>query len=245
MANSSIGIQPARYRGTAVGRVILAAAFFAMGQGAFAQQGDAKAVLKAMTDYVSNRKTIELRFDSAIEVITPQLEKIQFTNSGEILLSRPDKLRAHRVGGYSDVEMVFDGETVSIFGKGIDGYAQFDGPGSVDQLIEVLRAGRGVALPGADLLLSNSYDALFASRNGRRASSWHRTPSPSPLPPGRRSSVPTRSSSWMSCRWPRRLEEAGETAQVQIRAHARLGCRRVLVQWGIGPTYSGFPMATA
>lgn len=130
--------------------------------GAQAQEGDAKAVLKAMSDYVSSQKTIEVTFDSAIEIITPQLEKIQFTNSGEVLLSRPDKLRAHRLGGHADVAMVFDGKTVSILGKRLNGYAQFEAPGSVDQLFEALRAGHGVAMPGADLLLSNSYEVLVA-----------------------------------------------------------------------------------
>jgi len=127
-----------------------------------AQGSDAKSFLKAMSDYVSSQKTIELTFDSDIEVITPQLEKIQFTNSGEALLSRPDKLRAHRVGGYADVALYFDGKTASVLGKNINGYAQFDAPGSVDQLIEALRQGHGVALPFADLLLSNSYDVLVA-----------------------------------------------------------------------------------
>jgi len=61
-----------------------------------AQGGDARSVLKAMSDYVSSQRTIELTFDSDIEAVTAQLEKIQFTNSGEVLLSRPDKLRAHR-----------------------------------------------------------------------------------------------------------------------------------------------------
>ena len=97
-----------------------------------------------------------------IEVITPQLEKIQFTNSGKMLLSRPDKLRAHRVGGYADVALYFDGKTVRVVGKHINGYAQFDAPGTVDHLIETLRLGHGVALPGADLLLSNAYDVLVA-----------------------------------------------------------------------------------
>ena len=126
------------------------------------QGSDAKSVLKAMSDYMSSQQTIAITFDSDIEVITPQLEKIQFTNSGEILLSRPNKLRAHRVGGYADVALYFDGKTVSVFGKHINGYAQFDAPGTVDHLVETLRAGHGVALPGADLLLSNSYDVLVA-----------------------------------------------------------------------------------
>jgi hypothetical protein len=126
------------------------------------QASDAKSILKAMSNYVSSKKTIELKFDSDIEVITPQLEKIQFTNSGEALLSRPDKLRAHRVGGYADVALYFDGKTVSVYGKHINGYAQFDAPGTVDHLIEALRAGHGIALPGADLLQSNSYEILVA-----------------------------------------------------------------------------------
>ena len=103
-----------------------------------------------------------LSFDSAIEVITPQFEKIQFTNSGEALLSRPDKLRAHRVGGYAGVAMVFDGKTVGVYGKNLNAYAQFEGPGTLGELIEALRVGHGASMPGGDLLLSNPYDALIA-----------------------------------------------------------------------------------
>lgn len=127
-----------------------------------AQGSDAKSILKAMSDYISSQKMIDLTFDSDIEIITPHMEKIQFTNSGEALLSRPDKLRAHRVGGYADVALFFDGKTVTVYGKHINGYAQFDAPGTVDQLIEALRQGHGIALPGADLLLSNSYNVLVA-----------------------------------------------------------------------------------
>jgi hypothetical protein len=162
MTESNTRIHPGRRGRIAAGCLILATALVAAGPGAQAREGDAKAILKVMSDYVSSQKAIELSFDSDIEVITPQLEKIQFTKSGAALLSRPDKLRAHRVGGYSDVELVFDGKTVSVLGKHLNGYAQFEGPGSVDQLIEALRAGHGVALPGADLLLSNAYDVLVA-----------------------------------------------------------------------------------
>ncbi|MEA3292337.1 MAG: DUF2092 domain-containing protein [Pseudomonadota bacterium] len=144
----------ASFAGMALATALLAA------PGIQAQESDAKSILKAMSDYVGSQSTIELTFDSEIEVITPRLEKIQFTNSGEALLSRPDKLRAHRVGGYSDVSLFFDGKTARIFSEGVNGYAQFDGPTNLDQLIEALVAGQGIALPGADLLLSNSYDAL-------------------------------------------------------------------------------------
>ncbi len=161
--NMNAGTSLARgKRGKLSGMLVLGAALILAAPGAQAQASDAKVMLKAMSDYVGSQKNIELTFDSDIEVITPQMEKIQFTNSGEALLSRPDKLRAHRVGGYADVSMFFDGKTVSILGKHLNGYAQFAAPGGVDQLFEALRAGYGVALPFADLLLTNSYDTLVA-----------------------------------------------------------------------------------
>ena len=56
---------------------------------------DASKILKAMSDYVAGQKTISMTFDADIEVITSELQKIQFTSSGKVLLSRPDKLAGH------------------------------------------------------------------------------------------------------------------------------------------------------
>jgi hypothetical protein len=158
----NIEMNKSKRYGVLASHVALAALFVVSGSNAIAQGDDAKAILKNMSNYVSKQNTIQATFDSDIEIITPQLEKIQFTNSGEVLLSRPDKLRAHRVGGYADVALTFDGKTTSIYGKNINGYAKFDVPGTVDNLIAELREGFGVALPGADLLQSNSYDVLIA-----------------------------------------------------------------------------------
>lgn len=143
-------------------RVAVVAALALTASAAQAVEGDAKAILKGMSDYVGGQQAISFAFDSDIEVITPTLEKIQFTNSGTVLLSRPDKLRAHRVGGYADVELVFDGKTVSVFAKSLNRYAQAETQGTLDHLIDWLREGQGVALPGADLLRSDSHSLLLA-----------------------------------------------------------------------------------
>jgi len=156
------GTQVNHRRRQSLAWMVVATALVLAAPGTQAQEKDAKVILRAMADYVASQKTLELSFDSDIEVITPELEKIQFTNSGDALLSRPDKLRAHRVSGHTEVLMVFDGKMVSILGKNLNGYAQFEAPGTVDQLIAALRAGHGIALPGADLLLSNSYEVLVA-----------------------------------------------------------------------------------
>ena len=130
---------------------------------AHAQQGDdAAQIVKAMTDYVTSQKVISATFDADIEVITDDLQKIQFASSGQLLLSRPDKLRASRVGGYADAEMVFDGKTLSVLGKNLNKFAQLDSPGSIDELVARLRNELGVAISGADLVMSRSYDELMS-----------------------------------------------------------------------------------
>ncbi len=139
---------------------LLLALWFGASLTAQAQENEALRILKSMTDYMQAQTNIEFSFDSDIEVITPELEKIQFTNSGEALLSRPDKLRARRVGGYSDVALYFDGQTARVFSANQNAYAEIPAAGTVDQLIHALRAGHGVAMPGADFLLSNVYEVL-------------------------------------------------------------------------------------
>jgi hypothetical protein len=122
---------------------------------------DAQKIVKAMSDYLTAQKTISATYDADIEVITPQLEKIQFTSSGQLLMSRPDKLRVTRTGGYSDVELVFDGATATVLGRHLGSYAQIASPGSIDQLVDRLRDELNVAIPGADLLLARVHDQLM------------------------------------------------------------------------------------
>ena len=150
-----------RLRSLPILLLLAAVTVSAFAQTAAAPGDDARAVLKRMSDYVATQPTIELTFDSDIEIITPQVEKIQFASSGELSVQRPDKIRAHRKGGWADVDLVFDGKTASVLGRSMNGYTQFSAPGTLDQLIEALRAGYGVALPAADLLKTNSYELLL------------------------------------------------------------------------------------
>jgi hypothetical protein len=112
-----------------------------------ARADDAAKLLKAMTDYTAAQKSISATFDSDIEVVTPGLEKIQFTSSGKLQLVRPDKLRVSRTGGYADVRLVYDGKTVSIYGNNAKAYAQADLVGTIDQLVDLIQAKSGAAMP--------------------------------------------------------------------------------------------------
>ena len=123
---------------------------------------DAAKILKTMTDYTAAQKSISAAFDSDIEIITPELQKIQFASSGQLKLTRPDKLRVRRTGGYADVELVYDGKTVSLYGNNAKAYVQADAPGTIDELVDVMQARTGGALPGTDLVASHSFDQLMS-----------------------------------------------------------------------------------
>ena len=125
-----------------------------------ARADDSVALLRAMADYTAAQKSISATFDSDIEVITAELQKIQFASSGQLKLLRPDKLRFRRTGGYADVEVVYDGKTVSFYGNNAKAYVQTDIPGTVDKLVDAVHERIGAALPGTDLLLSNAFEVL-------------------------------------------------------------------------------------
>ena len=126
-----------------------------------ADEADAKRLLKAMSDYMAAQKAISFEYDAILEVVTNDDQKLALASSGSVTLKRPDKVRATRSGGFADVEMSFDGKTMTLLGKNLNIYAQQDVPGTVDHLIDELRVKYNRPLPAADLLLSDSYDALM------------------------------------------------------------------------------------
>ncbi|WP_128927740.1 DUF2092 domain-containing protein [Bradyrhizobium guangxiense] len=128
-----------------------------------ARADDPAKILKLMTDYLTSQKTLSATFDSDIEIITPELQKIQFASSGQVKLGRPDKLRVRRTGGYADVELVYDGKTLSLYGNDAKSYMQAEMAGTVDQMIAEMQSHSGLGMPGTDLLLANAFEELTAT----------------------------------------------------------------------------------
>jgi hypothetical protein len=126
-----------------------------------ADEATAKSLLKAMSDYLAAQKTISFSYDTSLEVVTKDHQKLLLASSGSADLSRPDKIRATRQGGFADVELIFDGKTLTLLGKDANLYAQAEVPGTLDHLIGELRDKLQRPIPGADLLMSNAYDALM------------------------------------------------------------------------------------
>jgi hypothetical protein len=129
--------------------------------GANADEADAKRLLKAMSDYLAAQQAISFDYDSTLEVVTKEDQKLGLASSGSVTLNRPDKIHATRTGGFVDVDMRFDGNTLTLLGNNLNLYTQAEVPGTLDNLVDQLREKYKMPLPAADLLLSNPYDELM------------------------------------------------------------------------------------
>jgi hypothetical protein len=122
---------------------------------------EAKKMLKAMSDFLAAQKSLSVGFDTVFEVVTPTDQKLGLASSGTATLVRPDKIRVERHGGFADFEILYDGKALTLLGKNANLYTQIAAPGAVDQLIDDLQNKYDRPLPGADLLMSDSYDELM------------------------------------------------------------------------------------
>ena len=75
-----------------------------------ADEAQAKSLLKAMSDYLAAQKAMSFDYDSNLELVSTQQQKIGLASSGTLTLNRPDKIHLIRTGGFANVEMVFDGK---------------------------------------------------------------------------------------------------------------------------------------
>jgi hypothetical protein len=120
-----------------------------------ADEAQAREIFKAMSDYLAAQTAISFEYDSTLEVVTTENQKIALASSGAVTLERPDKIRATRRGGFANVEIVFDGKTLSLLGKDANAYTRIEVPGDIDHLVDELRDTYHRPAPAADLLMSN------------------------------------------------------------------------------------------
>jgi hypothetical protein len=103
-------------------------------------EANAKSAVKKMSDYMAAQKAISFDYDTNLEVVTKENQKLGLASSGSMKLNRPDKIRATREGGFANVEYVYDGKTLTMLGKNVNAYAQVDWTGNLDQLVDELRS---------------------------------------------------------------------------------------------------------
>lgn len=122
---------------------------------------DADRILRDMSAYLGGLDAFSVRADVDDEVIDLAGRKLQLSSSASLLLERPNHFHARRQGPLADVEVIFDGETVTLHGKRLQVYARIESPGTIDDAVTELRAATGLDAPAGDLFYADPYPGLM------------------------------------------------------------------------------------
>jgi hypothetical protein len=96
-------------------------------------QQEAAAVLKRMTEYLARLQAYTVTFRDGYDVVQPTGQKIEFGETRNVALARPNHLRVEEVSSDGSKDLaIFDGKTVTAFDGDAKAYAQAPQPGSLD-----------------------------------------------------------------------------------------------------------------
>lgn len=129
---------------------------------ALADEAQARDLLKAMTKYLGAQQNLSFDVDLSLEIVTTDGQKLAIASSGSVHMQRPDKIHVTRHGGFAEVDMTFDGKTLSVLNRSTNSFAQSELPGTIDQLVDKLRDEYHRPLPAADLLGADAEAVLLA-----------------------------------------------------------------------------------
>jgi len=99
-------------------------------------QPDATALLKSMADYLAGLEFFRCTTTNGYETVQPNGQKVEFGETREIFLARPNRLRVEEVAsdGFSDVTL-FDGRQITVVSAGFNVYAQAPQPPSLEDAL--------------------------------------------------------------------------------------------------------------
>ena len=150
----------ARVRSVALTAAFLAACAVAAPAAPRAQgavDADARGVLDAMSAYLGGLRSFSVAYAAVDEVVTTAGERLQFLHAGELMVQRPDRLRATRLGAAGTAEMVLDGRELILFGRQANAVLRLPAP-SIAAAVEAVHR-LGFDAPGADLLAERPLDS--------------------------------------------------------------------------------------
>jgi hypothetical protein len=121
---------------------------------------DADRILKSMSTFLGGAKAFSMNADIDLEVVAQNGQKLQLSSYSTIVMERPAKFFITRKGVMADAQVIYDGKTLTLYGKNLNAYAQVKVPGTIDDAIIAYEQETGIPAPGADLLFADSYLVL-------------------------------------------------------------------------------------
>ena len=112
---------------------------------------DAIAALHKMGAFLRDQQKFAVRASVTTDDLLASGQKVQLDGAIQLMVRRPDRLRAEVRGDRRDERIYYDGNTFTIFGEKAGYYASFQAPATLAELKDVAEKRYGIDLPLADL----------------------------------------------------------------------------------------------
>src|SRR5262249_27992448 len=121
----------------------------------------AEKLLRRMSDYLAGRQQFSLKAESTLEVVLTSGQKVQFDSPATLVVSRPNKLHAHRKGDIANQEFFYDGKTLTLYNPKENLYATTAAPATLDETFDFAREKLDIVAPGTDLFYTNAAERML------------------------------------------------------------------------------------
>lgn len=122
-------------------------------------------ILKQMTDYLGGKNQFKVETVNTLEMLHPAGHRIDIDIVSDVIVSRPDKLRAERRGEMIEQIFFYDGSNLTLYNPHKKVYATEPVPDNYLELFRFMAEKFGFAVPVSDLILEDAYNLLMEEVN--------------------------------------------------------------------------------
>lgn len=151
--------------------IVLTAMFLAPSIGFSVQPADsvdvqlekeqAMAMVNRMTGFLAQVKSFSVTVDMGFDAVQDSGQKIEFGETREIVLERPDRLRVDAIKRSGEKsQLTFDGKNLSLYYEEPNVYSSEPKAGTLDEVLKYFTEDLGLRLPLAEMLSSQLAESL-------------------------------------------------------------------------------------
>ncbi len=118
-------------------------------------------ILQRMTAYLGSLQKFSVHTQNNLEDELDSGHRVDFDISTDVIINRPNKLRAERKGDLIDQTFYYDGKTLTLYNPSEKVYATEPAPATIEEMLDFARESLGLMVPVADLVYRNAFPLLM------------------------------------------------------------------------------------
>ncbi len=139
---------------------LLAAPWVSFGQDTNGLDPRVDRMLKQMGTYLAEAQTLSFHADVTTDEVLTSGQMLQYGRSVDVLMRRPDGIRASSVGDQVHKRFWYDGQHITLLDTQENLYATAEAPAELDAALDFAMEQFGVSVPLADFVFNDPYATL-------------------------------------------------------------------------------------